>query len=266
LIVAACVVLVVAACAGAASSSLPASPSPTPAQPVSLAGRTFLSTAVSVGGKPFELIAGTRVQITFAEADISASAGCNTIGGQYRVQDGRLAFTGGSMTEMGCPDGRDRQDSWLIGILGAHPSVSLGGDTLTLATTDTTITLLDREVALPDQPLAGPTWIIVGLESGDVVSSVPAGVFATVTFDASGAVRLETGCNSGSGRWSVADGQLRITELVMTQKACPAPAGQVETTILEVIQGAGLSYAIDASSMTLRAGAVGLELLVPGPD
>jgi heat shock protein HslJ len=240
-------------------------PSPSPGVGA-LAGREFLSTAVTDGGAPYALVAGTRIRLTFQAADLGASAGCNMIGGQYRVEDGRLIFTGTMMTEMACPDGRDQQDNWLIGILTSRPAIVLSGNELTIEAGRVTITLLDREIAEPDQELVGPSWIVVGIVAGDVVSSIPAGVFATIEFRASGEVAVDTGCNAGSGRWLARDGTIQVTDLGLTKKACAPPLGEVETAIVEVLRAPSLTVDIEASSMTLSAADRGLQLQAPGLD
>lgn len=255
------VVVVLGACTSSTSG-----PSPSPAASPDLAGRTFLSTGVTDGGALFALVPGTRIRLAFTATDIGASAGCNTIGGQYRVEGDRLVFSGGAMTEMACQGGRDAQDSWLIGILSSRPTVTLKGNDLTIVSGTVTITLLDREVAEPDLPLTGRQWVVVGIVAGDVVSSVPAGVFATLQFDADGRVAVASGCNQGAGRWAVRDATLTITDLALTKKACLPPAGQVESAILGVLRAGAMTLQIDASSMTLTAGFGGLQLQVLGPD
>jgi hypothetical protein len=59
-------VATLAACSTAGPSS---SPSPS-GSPGALAGRTFLSTNVTDGGAPFQLIAGTRIRLTFQQRDL----------------------------------------------------------------------------------------------------------------------------------------------------------------------------------------------------
>ncbi|HET9681585.1 MAG TPA: META domain-containing protein [Candidatus Limnocylindrales bacterium] len=268
--------VVVAACGGAPGSSpTPGTSTPT-SGPAGLEGRTFLSTDVTVGGKPFELAPGTQVRLAFqgngggaGGGTLSASAGCNSIGGQYRIETGHLIFSGGSMTEMACPGARGQQDAWLVGILSAGPVVRLDGNTLTLVTdapTNTTISMLDLAVAQPDQPLAGPSWIVTAVLSGDVAASVPAGIFATLTFQSGGTIDVSTGCNTGSGGWAVSDNRLRITELSLTKKACPPPVGPFESQLLEILRSGQLTYAIDGFSMTLMAGTAGVQLQAPGLD
>ena len=42
--------------------------------------------------------------------------------------------------------------------LTSGPTYTLDGDTLTLTSGDLVITLVDREIAVPDQPLTNITW------------------------------------------------------------------------------------------------------------
>src|SRR5215210_7567338 len=145
-------------------------------------GRQFVSVSVTDNGSPRPLVQATTIRLAFQDGTLTASGGCNVISGNYSVEDGELVFSGASMTEMGCEQNRMAQDDWLIGILGSRPLLALDGDDLVLSADTTTITLLDRETAEPDQPLAGPTWLLTSIISGDAVSSVPAGVVATLTF------------------------------------------------------------------------------------
>jgi hypothetical protein len=48
--------------------------------------RTFLSTAITDGGAPHDLVAGTRIRLTFGtDGQLGVSAGCNMMGGSYRL-------------------------------------------------------------------------------------------------------------------------------------------------------------------------------------
>ncbi|HET6700264.1 MAG TPA: hypothetical protein VFH14_00565, partial [Gemmatimonadaceae bacterium] len=56
-----------------------------------LRGRTFLSTGVIENGQAKPLVAGTRIRLSFDEEGrrIGANAGCNHMGGEARVENGR---------------------------------------------------------------------------------------------------------------------------------------------------------------------------------
>ena len=114
----------------------------------SLDGRTFLSTDVTDGGNVHELVAQTRIRISFKDGQISLSAGCNTMGGTYEVLNGRLNVGQLAITEMGCDQVRMSQDEWLAGLITAGPTVRQDGNDLRLTSGETVITLLDREAAV----------------------------------------------------------------------------------------------------------------------
>ncbi len=247
--------LLLAACSTASPSG-----SPGPSSPAGLDGRAFLSTLVTVDGADRALVGGTQVRLNFQDGQISANGGCNTMGGTYLVSGARLFISGAGVTEMGCDADRMTQDQWLFAFLGATPDIALDGNELVLTSGDTVITLLDREVADPDLPLVEITWGVVSVISGGAVSSVPAGVVATLTFFADGTVQIATGCNSGGGNVTITDDTLRFSDLVMTEMACGGAAGEMEAAVLRVVTAEVVGYRIEAGSLELMAGQFGLGL------
>jgi heat shock protein HslJ len=225
-----------------------------------LDGTEWLSIAVTEDGEDRPLVDGTQIRLSFADGQLGASAGCNTMGGTYRIEDGRLLFVGGGMTEMGCDDERHAQDDWLLGFIGAQPSIAQEGDKLTLTSGATVIALQDTEVAEPDLPLTGTTWTVDSIISGDAVSSVPNGAPATLVFTDDGRLEVNTGCNTGGGTYEVTDGTLRVSELMTTLRACDGAAAQLESAVMGVLNAGEIAYAIDAGSLTLMAGDQGLGL------
>jgi heat shock protein HslJ len=231
-----------------------------PAPGSGLDGTEWLSTAATEDGTDRPLVEGTQIRLSFTDGQLGASAGCNTLGGSYRIEDGRLVFEGGAMTEMGCDDERHAQDDWLFGFLGSQPSIAQEGDTLTLSANGTVITLQDREVAEPDLPLTGTRWTVDSIISGDAVSSVRGNAVATLVFTNDGRVEVATGCNTGSGTYEATDRTLRIDELFTTLGGCGAAIDQLSEAVLSVLNGGKLDYTVDAGSLTLMAGDHGLGL------
>lgn len=231
---------------GACSSA--GAPSPSPA---SLDGRTFLSTDLQGA----VLVPGTRIRLAFADSNLSANGGCNTMGAAYSIEGDRLTTTQMSTTEMGCDEPRMQQDAWLARLLG-DVTFTLDGDTLTLTDGTIRLTLVDKQVATPDQPLEGTEWILDGIVSGDVVSSVPVGVTASIRI-AGGRVEVKPGCNSGGGTIEVTADRLTFGPIALTKKACESGAMSVETAVIAVLSGA-VGYTIDADVLTIDAGDAGL--------
>lgn len=245
--------LLVAAC-GAGSADSTAEPPAGGADPGNLAGRTFVSTAIT--GR--DLVPGSQVRLSFEVGRIGAQAGCNSMGGSVAIVDGRLVLADLATTEMACDPALMDQDAWLADFL-AGASITLAGDTLTLASDAVTLTLLDREAADPDRPLVGTRWIVDGLVSGESVSSVPAGIVASLVFTADGRVAVEAGCNSGGAPVTVAPGTLALGPLVLTEMACDGPATEIERAVTSVLAGT-VAYGIDADVLILDHGGTGLIL------
>jgi heat shock protein HslJ len=225
-----------------------------------LDGHDFLSTSVTEDGADRPLVDGTRIRISFDDGQLGASAGCNTLGGAYRLEGGVLVFEGGGMTEMGCDEPRHAQDDWLTAFLGSGPTIVQSGTDLTLSADGTVITLQDSEVVEPDLPLTGTTWTVDSIIAGEAVSSVPGGAVATITFGDDGSVEVNTGCNQGAGRFEVSGETLHFVDVAVTEMACDGPGGQLEAAVLPVLGADGLTWAIDAGTLTLMAGDNGLGL------
>jgi heat shock protein HslJ len=241
--------LAIVACGGSAGGT----PSPVPVQ-----GRIFTSTGVTVGGARLDLVPGTEILLIFeTDGTMSALAGCNSMGGTYRIDGGVLHFEPGSMTAMGCDPPRHAQDDWLARILASRPTIAFTGDELTLTAGDTVIHLADWR-AEPDRPLVGPLWTATTILRGETASSLPAGVVATIQLAADGTVTLRYGCNEGGGKVTVEGDVLVFTGLGATDKACPGAAGQVEAAMQAVLGAGRVTYTIEGAQLTLDAGANGL--------
>jgi heat shock protein HslJ len=219
------------------------------------AGRTFIGTAVTEAGKPRPLVPGTRIEFqVFDERRIGMRAGCNSVGGDARLDGGRLRVGGLSTTEIGCDPALHAQDRWLADFVQAGPAWRLAGDELTLTHDDVEIRLTDREIAEPDLALTGTKWVVdtilTGSGTDQSASSVPAGVEAHLTFGADGSVRGSTGCNALTAQATVAGDQITVSDPVTTRMACDGPAGELERIMLTLL-GQPVTYRTDADRLTL---------------
>jgi len=242
------VLLLLAAC----NSVAPAGPA--------VAGREFWSTAIQ--GQA--LVPGTRVALTFnQDGTLGASAGCNSIGGTWSLDGTTLRIQIAQMTEMGCPDDRFAQDDWLIDWLAGGLTATTEGDGLIIMGAGVTMSLLDRELADPDRPLQGTTWVLDGLEQGvggdGIVSSVPSGVRATLRI-AGDQLAVDTGCNTGTAPAGVGADVLTIGPVTLTRRGCGRPATEVERIMTEVLHGA-VRVEIDGRTLRLTGPAGGLTFV-----
>jgi heat shock protein HslJ len=225
----------------ACSFGLGASPAP------SLDGKTYLSTDIQGAA----LVPGSRIQLTFASGDVNANGGCNSISGPYTVAGDRFSVMRMASTAMGCEAPLMEQDQWLVKLL-EDAKIALAGDTLTLDNGQVRLTLLDREIASPDKPLVGTHWVLDSILDGDTVSSVPAGVTASMRI-ANGQLELDAGCNIGGGPVTVAADTLEFGPMMLTKRACQAGPSSVEEAVTTTLSGT-VSYTIDSDLLTIDAG------------
>lgn len=253
---------VVSACSGAgaapSASSVPPSASPSVA---ALAGRAFLSTAVTQAGSPKALVPGTRIRIGFEATTLTAEAGCNTMSGAYAIAGGVLRLEQLAITEMACDPARSAQDEWLATFLTSRPSLVASATALTLDGGSTMIAFVSDEIAEPDPPLVGTTWRLESLFQGDTVSSVST-VTATLAFGADGRLTVDTGCNTGSAAYQVVGTGpgVDVGQIALTRRGCPDPAREVELLMLGVLGDANLAYTIRGPVLELRTNGFGLGL------
>jgi heat shock protein HslJ len=250
--------LVLAACSGGGVAASPAaSGEPSAAVPATseaLSGRTFVSTGMTGG----TLVEGSTITLRFEENLISISAGCNQMSGAYELVDGVIKTGMMASTEMACEAPLMAQDA-AIGAFIGDATATLAGDTLTLTKGDVTLTLIDEEVANPDGTLEGPRWVVTDVQTGSTVSSVPAGVTASLTFDG-GTVAVESGCNTGSGSYTVDGNTITFGEIASTMMLCGDDAMALETAVLAVLQG-DATHAIDGDTLRLVNEPNGLGLV-----
>lgn len=248
------------ACAAGGASRRPSDRSPTPAASAApsvaggpmVADRTFISSAIT--GR--DLVPGTRVTLRFKDGQLGASAGCNSMSGDYQIVGGALSVGRLATTEMGCEADLMAQDQWLAAFLPGA-AISLDGTTLSLAKDGVTLTLVDQRTT--SLPLEGTLWTVDGLVAGDAVSSVPQGVTATLVF-AGGLVSVNAGCNSGSGSAAVGDAKITFGPILLTKMACGSGAMAVELRVTSVLRGTQ-PYSIAGDSLILgESGKDGLTL------
>jgi heat shock protein HslJ len=229
--------------------------SPAPVTAADLAGRTFVSTSVT----GFELIDGTEIRISFEEDHLSASAGCNTVGGAYTVENDLLSVSEPSATLMACDPKLMTQDDQLIGFLTDDPAISLKDDVLTLTGAEVTVEMREESSGGSGAPLAGTTWTLDSIVDGESASSVPSGVEPpTLEISDAGEASVFTGCNRGGASIEVTDATLTFGPLRLTKMACGDDATAVEATVTSIIDGK-VDYSINGDVLTVSKDAQALE-------
>lgn len=197
------------------------------------------------------MVPDSSVSLSFEGSRVRASAGCNSIFGEYAVSQGSLQVAELGSTEMACTPELMDQDQWLIAFLQGGPSVVVSGDTLTLSDGDVELVLTDRVVADPDRPLEGTTWQLDTHYTADAASHWAGMERATLTL-AEGRARVATGCNTGSATYTLDGEQLTFGPLMLTRMACEEPAMELERLVVGILDGQRLTVSIEAGQLTLK--------------
>lgn len=238
-----------------AGSDASSDDSPTPVTNADLAGRTFVSTSVT----GFELIDGTEIRISFEEDHLSASAGCNTVGGAYTVENDLISVSEPSATLMACDPQLMAQDDQLIGFLTDDPTIMVSGGVLTLIGAEVTVEMQEESGGGKGAPLVGTIWTLDSIVDGETASSVPSGVEPpTLEISDAGEASVFTGCNRGGASVEVSDASLTFGPLRLTKMACGDDATAVEATVTSIIDGK-VDYSINGDVLTLSKDAQALE-------
>jgi len=230
----------------------------------------WLSTSVTAGGKPKTLVSGTRISLAFADGQIRADGGCNTMSGPVRFDGGVLIVDQLAQTDMGCLDGRNEQDQFVAGLLAARPVYSYDGSRLELRTADTDVVFGPKAQVRPAAPLEGTRWAVTHLTQGppptasadpnSAVSARPAPSDAYLQF-AEGKLTGSDGCNSLFGDVTITGSQITFGPIATTKKACPGISG---TDKLRAVLTGAVGWHIDDNVLTLtNADGSGLQLQAP---
>jgi heat shock protein HslJ len=216
-----------------------------------LSGREFISE--SLAGR--ELVPGTEIRLRFRETELSATAGCNGMSGDYDFDADVLVVSRLGMTEIGCEPSLHAQDEWLAGFLQSSPKAELAEPRLTLTSPAATLTLLDREIKSPDRALVGTHWVGNGVGDGNGVSFGDGWDAATIAFGADGTVETFSGCQRGSGMFTALETTIDFAELTYDGAPCTNPnLERLSEPFLFALDGSDVTFAIEERSLSIERG------------
>lgn len=160
--------------------------------------------------------------ITFRNGEVSGATSCNHYGGTFTEGDGgALTITLGRMTRRGCFDVAAERERALVEVFAATRRYTI--DATSLALLDDAGRELARFQRGGEASLEGPRHKIVNYLKGEGLHSAVNGSGAVVSFK-DGRIEGSTGCRTFSGRYTLAEGRLAVSEVAVTgiaKQPCP---------------------------------------------
>ena len=186
-----------------------------------------------------------------ADGRTLVATGCNSGQARASLRDGRLVAAGFAVTQMACADPAVAdQETFVMSVVGAEPTVVLDGNHLVLRTDTAEIRFLDRKAADPDRPLEGTPWRVDGVFDAQVASSIAAPKGELVL--SGGRVRFNGPCSDVEGPAQV--GGTTVTFGPLTSGAvrpCHQDQQRAQADVVRVLAG--------PVRATVKAGTLRLE-------
>ncbi len=221
--------------------------------------QTLMLTSVTGAGS--SLVAKPEVDLTISGQDVTFNAGCNSHFGTLRVEGDRWFVDNIGSTEMACEKALMDQDSFLAQFFEGGPKVTESGDSVTFTSGPVRLVFGPKTAKPATVPLVGTKWRLVSVDKtlGDGTASstfVPQRWQAGMSVE-NGSIMLETGCNSGSGKITVGEGQVTVGDVATTYMACPGLKMEIERDVFKVWTGE-TKYVIEGDQLRVTQGQITL--------
>jgi len=103
----------------------------------SLAGKSWKLASYGPVSAPTPAAPEVETKLTFGtDGTLSGNLGCNTMGGDYKVNNQNIVFGSTYATEMACEEPRMSQEGFAFQVLQGTTGFTVNGDTLTITSAD----------------------------------------------------------------------------------------------------------------------------------
>lgn len=107
---------------------------------------TWTLTAYGPEGATTPVAADSQASLTFNnDGTIAGSSGCNSFGGEYKVDGNQVTFSGMASTLMACDEPLMTQEGVVFKVLDGTASYKIDGDTLTITNAGTALVFKSGE-------------------------------------------------------------------------------------------------------------------------
>lgn len=189
------------------------------------------------------IVSGSEPQITFTQdGQVNGTTGCNRFFGSYSQDGHAVSFSSIGMTKMACMEnGVMGQEMAFGAILSGSTQAKIDGLGNLVIRGKNGISFTARPLQSESEMtngdpdiLNGDTWQVEDINRSGIIDNT----VLTLTFSKDGNVTGSTGCNSLSGTYTATGTAITFSPLIMTRRACLAPAlNDQETKFTAALQG-----------------------------
>jgi heat shock protein HslJ len=180
------------------------------------------------------------VTLVFADRAVHGDGPCNAYRAdldidQDSVEDDSISISHLISTQRACDD--QRAETAYFAALQAVTKVDVDHEDGRLVLTGPAGVRLEFDT-FDATDLIVDTWKVVGLATGDALSTPIASTEPSLTFSEGGDLSVVTGCNRASGSWELDGNEMSIGPLATTKKLCPEPDGVMaqEAAMLKALE------------------------------
>ncbi len=194
--------------------------------------------------------------VTFADGRITAQGRCLTVTGNASLAAGHLQVDG--LDTVASPDGNCDPslrlfDERVVGLLAGGPVIERrDGDEVSLSSRDEQNGVTLSRIAVPaDTAFADRDWVLQTWQrTGAPAEPTPGGVRAVLRYS-DNRLWMTGGCNGAGGSAYIADGRIRVNDLMSTAKGCGSPLEDVDDVMTAPFAGDPPAYRIDGDTLTI---------------
>ena len=242
------IVLALAACAGAPGGARPSVPGgPEAGAPDDIRGE-WLMTELVVDGEIVPAPDGVEGTLVVGRTRLGGTAFCNSFGGAYRLDAGRLEIDELLSTVMACSgDIAAVEGTYLRALDASDLRVTFSEGALVVTGDDVELRFVPRPPVLADD-LVGTSWLLQGV-SADGLGTIARGAPALLEFRTDGTFDAGTGCGAMSGTWDARPEG--VSSSVTAREAdCPAGLREQDAHVASVL-GDGFDAHLSRGRLTL---------------
>lgn len=225
----------------------------------------WLANELTVDGIRIDLDPSWPITVTIDGEAISGTAACNQYSGVVDVSTGAghgtFVVSDLRWTEMGCePAVMDVEQAFLSALQAVDSYESADGLYVADTGAGTNFHLV-RASPVAAAEFTGTTWVLdTYLENGNA-STWSDMADVTIRFDDDGAVQGATACAGIDGDWALDDERLSLSRLdrieIPALANCNDGDGELESLVIDVLEGLDLTATIDGQRLWLEARASG---------